>query len=149
MQQKKHAVENSVLFAFLVLREKLLRAKLNDAASRNDANEGVLVVYHGNKILGTGPIHQIPHGSGDPNRYVVSPPGNFHDPVGFCLANIHVAHIFNGPQKIAFCQSAPVFTLFIENGEGGKVSGFHLFQGLAYGIVIIEEGTHGLRLEEK
>ena len=109
----------------------------NYGLSGDNADESILVIYYGDKILGGGPFNQVMHGGGDTDGNIVLPAGDLHDPVGFCLAYVHIAHILQGPQQVALRKGTPVFTPAVEYGQGGETGGFHFFQSLAEGIVII------------
>ena len=98
---------------YLVFRIEFLRAIFHDGAAGDNTNECVFIVYHRNEVLGAGPCHQIMHIGGDPDGDVVSSASDFHDPSGFSLAHIQVAHIFQCPQKVTFGKSSPVFAVFI------------------------------------
>lgn len=88
---------------YLVLREQALLTVFDDGPSGNDADKCILVIHYRHKVLAAGPLHQIVHTGGDPDRNIVLPAGNLNDSSCFSLAHIHITHIFQRPQKIAFC----------------------------------------------
>src|SRR5699024_5572503 len=83
----------------LIFREKLLAAVLHDGASGDDADEGVLVVHHRDKVLGAGPADELVHTRMYPHRHIVLPAGDLHNLPGLRLAHIHVAHILQSPEQ--------------------------------------------------
>ena len=80
-----------------ILTEKLVHTELDDGATGDDSDEGILVVYHRDKVLCAGAVYQIFHGGGDPDWDIILSAGNFHDAMDLGLANIHMAHIFQAP----------------------------------------------------
>ena len=122
---------------FKVFREQKLIAVLNDGASGNDADKRILIIHHRHKILRSGPRHQFMHGGGDPNRQMIPPPGDLHDPPGLRLTHIHVANIFEGPQQVSLCQRAPIFAPLIQDRQRREACLLHFFQRLPDGIVIV------------
>ena len=116
--------------------EQSLRAILNDGTSGDDADKSVLVIYNGDKVLMDCPIHQIVHGSGDPDGNVISSPEDLHDPMGFSLPHIHVAKVLDGPEQITFRQCTAILAPLIENGKGRVAGRFHLLQGLPHGKIV-------------
>ena len=89
------------------------------------------------------------HGGGDPDGDVVLSAGNLHDPAGFGLTHVHVAHVLHGPQQVALCQGSTVFAPVVEDGNRGVACGFHLFQCLPDGIIIVQICTHRLWCQKK
>ena len=89
-----------------VLGEQGLFAVLDDGSSGHDADEGVLVIHHGNKILGGGPVDEIVHGGGDPDGYIVLSAGNLCDLMGFGLTHIHITDIAQGPKQVPLRKGA-------------------------------------------
>ena len=61
-------------------------AVFDDGPAGDDADEGVLVVHHGNEILTGGPVNQLGHAGVDFYGNVVLVVADFHDPVLFGLA---------------------------------------------------------------
>ena len=91
----------------------MLTAVLDDGTSADDADKSILIIDYGNKILRTGTLNQIVHTGGNPNGDVVFPAGDFHNSSGFCLTHIHIAQIFQRPQKISLCQRATVLPTLV------------------------------------
>ena len=119
--------------------KQLILAVFDDGFSGDQADEGTVVIDHGNKVLIGCPFDQILHGGGDPYGNIILPPGDFHDPAAFCLPHIHVAHIFHGPEQVALFQGAPVFSLPVQNRYGRITGHFHFFNGLPDGIIIVKK----------
>ena len=91
------------MLVYLVFCKEPLATEFDDAAPCNQADEGVLIVHNGDKILVGRTLHQILHRGGNPDRQMVSAAADLHNAVSLRLAHIHIAHILDGPQKIAFC----------------------------------------------
>ena len=93
-----------ILFMWLLLifRVELLEAVFHDIASGNDADEGVFVVHHRHEVLAAGSMYQFVHTGIDPDRNIIFTAGDLHDAAGFCKTDVHITHIFQGPQQVTF-----------------------------------------------
>lgn len=138
-----------VFYVNSVLRKEVFHTIFDDVTSADNADECVLIIHHGNKILPAGPLDQIVHTGCDTDGNIVFTPGNLHNAARLCLPHIHIAHIFQCPKQVSFCQRATVFPVLIQDGQGRVAGGFHLFQCLSNGVIVINEGTHGLRCKKK
>ena len=84
---------------YLILGIQLPLAVFDDGAAGDDADEGVLVIHHGDKILDLGPFHQVVHGGIDGNGKIVPAAADIHDADLFRLFQVQIAQIL---QKILF-----------------------------------------------
>jgi len=82
---------------YFSLREQLVVAVLDDGFAGDQSDKRAVIIHHGDKILVGGTLNHIVHGRCDPDRNVILAPGDLHDPPGFRLAHIHVAHILHSP----------------------------------------------------
>ena len=115
---KKHPrfFEKRGILCNSVFRKELCLAIADDGFPGDQANEGTVIINDGHKILMGSPFNEIVHGCSNPDRNVVFPAGNLQNPAAFCLAHIHIAHIFQSPQQVTLCQGTTVFALVIQNG---------------------------------
>ena len=96
------------------------------------------------EILPGGPLQKLHHGGGDLHGGVVLPMGDVHDADVLGFIDVQTAFVHQGPEGIALGQGAAVFAPLVQDGQRGIAGGFHFFQRLPDGIVVIQIGTHCL-----
>lgn len=121
----------------LIVGEKLFHAIMDDGASGDEADEGILIVHDGDEILTACALDEVVHGCGDADGDIVALAGDLGDAVRFRLAHIHIAHIFHCPEDIALRERAAVFATLIEDRERGITDDLHFFECLPNGVIII------------
>ena len=82
---------------YLIFLVDLLVAVFHNGASGDDADECILIIHHGNKVLTACPVYKIVHIGGDTDGDIVLTAGDLHDPSCLRLAHIHIAHILQRP----------------------------------------------------